>query len=200
MPYLSLVLEWQVQAGATVSSQIVSGILILLYLLQYQFFKLNLRDFIPKWESIKAVVPLGTSVCINQVAILVQQIATSISKVSMLVTAVVLGIAQGGQPISANAFPALGKPFKGVCVSLFHPLLFLIPLFLLPQFMGIGGAAYAGLIADGITFLFASFMWIMEFKKMPKQQVRTAMLIFWISVMAETPTKQSEINLTSTCL
>lgn len=64
-------------AWATVSSQIVSGILILLYLPRYQSFKLNIRDFIPKWESIKAVVPLGTSVCINQVAILVQQIATS---------------------------------------------------------------------------------------------------------------------------
>lgn len=257
-------------ACATVSSQIVSGILILLYLPRYQSFKLNIRDFIPKWESIKAVVPLGTSVCINQVAILVQQIATSnvlreygaqsiygsdiplaamgiISKVSMLVTAVVLGIAQGGQPIlgfnygaknfyrvrktfryiiavsfafscvafacfqifpeaivklfgtendalymefavslmqiylfftfvngcqpiSANAFPALGKPLKGVCVSLSRPLLFLIPLFLLPKFMGISGVAYAGLMADGITFLFAAVMWIVEFKKIPVKQ------------------------------
>lgn len=258
-------------AWATVTSQIVSGILILLYLPRYQSFKLKIKDFIPKWESIKAVVPLGTSVCINQVAILVQQIATSnvlreygaqsiygsdiplaamgiISKVSMLVTAVVLGIAQGGQPIlgfnygaknfdrvrktfhyiitvsfafscvafvcfqifpetivklfgtendalymefavnlmqiylfftfvngcqpiSANAFPALGKPLKGVCVSLSRPLLFLIPLFLLPKFMGIGGVAYAGVIADGITFLFATVMWIIEFKKMPIKQV-----------------------------
>lgn len=257
-------------AWATVSSQIVSGILILLYLPRYQSFKLNIRDFIPKWESIKAVVPLGTSVCINQVAILVQQIATSnvlreygaqsiygsdiplaamgiISKVSMLVTAVVLGIAQGGQPIlgfnygaknfdrvrktfryiiavsfafscvafacfqifpeaivklfgtendalymefevslmqiylfftfvngcqpiSANAFPALVKPLKGVCVSLSRPLLFLIPLFLLPKFMGISGVAYAGLMADGITFLFAAVMWIVEFKKIPVKQ------------------------------
>lgn len=257
-------------AWATVSSQIVSGILILLYLPRYQSFKLKIRDFIPKWESIKAVVPLGTSVCINQVAILVQQIATSnvlreygaqsiygsdiplaamgiISKVSMLVTAVVLGIAQGGQPIlgfnygaknfdrvrktfryiiavsfafscvafacfqifpeaivklfgtendalymefavslmqiylfftfvngcqpiSANAFPALGKPLKGVCVSLSRPLLFLIPLFLLPKFMGISGVAYAGLMADGITFLFAAVMWIVEFKKIPVKQ------------------------------
>ncbi|HBL81465.1 MAG TPA: MATE family efflux transporter [Clostridiales bacterium] len=258
-------------AWATVTSQIVSGILILLYLPRYQSFKLKIRDFIPKWESIKAVVPLGTSVCINQVAILVQQIATSnvlreygaqsiygsdiplaamgiISKVSMLVTAVVLGIAQGGQPIlgfnygaknfdrvrktfrciivvsfvfscvafvcfqifpeaivklfgtendalymefavslmqiylfftfvngcqpiSANAFPALGKPLKGVCVSLSRPLLFLIPLFLLPKFIGISGVAYAGLMADGITFLFAAVMWIIEFKKMPIKQV-----------------------------
>lgn len=258
-------------AWATVTSQIVSGILILLYLPRYQSFKLKIRDFVPKWENIKAVVPLGTSVCINQVAILVQQIATSnvlreygaqsvygsdiplaamgiISKVSIIVTAVVLGIAQGGQPIlgfnygaknfdrvrktfryiitvsfifscvafvcfqiipeaiikmfgteddtlymeyavslmriylfftfvngcqpiSANAFPALGKPLKGVCVSLSRPLLFLIPLFLLPKFIGISGVAYAGLVADGITFLFAAVMWIIEFKKMPIKQV-----------------------------
>lgn len=254
-------------AWATVISQIISGILILLYLPRYQSFKLKIRDFFPRLESIKTIIPLGASVCINQVAILVQQIATSnvlreygsqsiygsdiplaamgiISKVSMLVTAVVLGIAQGGQPIlgfnygaknfervrktfryiiiisfvfscgafvcfqmfpetiiklfgtendalyiefavslmqiylfltfvngcqpiSANAFPSLGKPLKGVCVSLSRPLLFLIPLILLPKFMGISGVAYAGLIADGLTFLFAVVMWIVEFKNMP---------------------------------
>ncbi len=260
-------------AWATVTSQIVSGIIILLYLPRYQSFKLRIRDFIPKWESIKAIVPLGTSVCINQIAILVQQIATSnvlrkygeqsiygsdiplaamgiISKISMLMIAVVLGIAQGGQPvlgfnygaknydrvrktfryiitvsfifscvvfgcfqifpetivkmfgtennalymefavslmriylfftfvngcqpISANAFPALGKPIKGVCVSLSRPILFLVPLFLLPTVMGISGVAYAGLMADGITFLFAAVMWLVEFKKMPGQPMKS---------------------------
>ena len=255
-------------AWATVVGQIVSGVFILFYLPHYQSFQLNLKDFIPELESIKTVVPLGTSVCINQIAILVQQIATSnilrkygaqsiygsdiplaamgiISEVSMLVTAVVLGIAQGSQPIlgfsygaklygrvrktfryvvvasvifmgtaficfqlfpssivklfgsdndalymefavhlmrvylfftlvngcqpiSANAFPALGKPLKGVCVSVMRPLLFLFPLILLPELMGIRGVAYAGLIADGITFLFAAAMWIYEFKMMPK--------------------------------
>ena len=255
-------------AWATVAGQFVSGVFILFYIPRYQSFRLKFKDFVPALESIRAVVPLGTSVCINQIAILVQQIATSnilreygaqsvygsdiplaamgiISKVSMLVTAVVLGIAQGSQPIlgfsygaklygrvrktfryvvvvsflfsgvaflcfqlfpasivkifgsdndtlyiefavhlmrvylfftfvngcqpiSANAFPALGKPLKGVCVSVMRPLLFLIPLILLPKFIGVSGVAYAGLMADGITFLFAATMWIYEFKVMPK--------------------------------
>ena len=76
----------------------------------------------------------------------------------MLVTAVVLGIAQGSQPISVNVFPALDKPLKGVCVLVMHSLLFLVLLILLPKLMGIRGVAYAGLIADGITFLLAAAM------------------------------------------
>ena len=34
--------------------------------------------------------------------------------------------------------------------------------------MGIRGVAYAGLIAGGITFLFAAAMWIYEFEMMQK--------------------------------
>ena len=255
-------------AWATVISQIISGILIFAYLPRYQSFTLKWKDFIPQFDTLKSIIPLGTSVSINQIAILVQQIATNnilreygaqsiygsdtplavmgiISKISMIVTAIVLGIAQGGQPIigfnygaknysrvrqtfryivivslgfsciatvvfqifptaiislfgagdklyiqfaiqlmriylfftflngcqpiSANAFPALGKPLKGVYISIMRPILFLFPLFLLPRMMGVVGVAYAGMIADGITFLFATIMWINEFKKMPKQ-------------------------------
>ena len=258
-------------AWATVAGQIVSGIIILLYLPRFRSLKLRWRDFIPRRECIKTIVPLGTSVCIGQVAILVQQIAMSnvlrsygavsvygsdiplaaigiISKVSMIVTAVVLGFAQGGQPIigynygaknynrvrktffyiavvsfafscvafvcfqifpqaiiklfgteddtlyiefavklmriylfftfvngiqpiSANSFPALGKPLKGVLLSIARPLLFLLPLFLLPLAIGIDGVAYAGLIADGVIFMIAAAMWIVEFKKMPKNNI-----------------------------
>ena len=73
-----------------------------------------------------------------------------------------------GKNLAKFAFPALGKPIKGVCVSLSRPLLFLIPLFVLPKFIGINGFAYAGLIADGVTFVFAVIMWIVEFKNMSK--------------------------------
>lgn len=255
-------------AWATIISQIISGIFIVAYLPHYQSFKLKWKDFIPELDTFKEIVPLGTSVCINQIAILVQQIAVNnvlreygansvygsdiplatmgiISKISMIVISISLGIAQGGQPImgfnygakqykrvrqtfryivtvsiafscvafitfqlfptaiislfgtgnklyiqfatqlmrvylfftfvngfqpiSANAFPALGKPAKGVFISIMRPAVFLIPLVILPQFMGVGGVAYAGLIADGITFLFAISMWIFEFKKMPKE-------------------------------
>lgn len=89
--------------------------------------------------------------------------------VSLMRTYLFFIFVNGCQPISANAFPALGKSLKGVCVSLSRPLLFLIPLFLLPTVMGINGVAYAGLMADGVTFLIASVMWVVEFKKMPAQ-------------------------------
>lgn len=269
-PLFIFLFHWGIAgaAWATVISQIISGLFIAAYLPRYQSFTLKWHDFVPRVNSLKSIIPLGASVCINQIAILVQQIAINnvlreygalsiygsdtplaamgiISKISMIVTAVALGIAQGGQPImgfnygakqydrvrqtfryivtvslafsciafaafqvfpgaiislfgsgdklyvqfatqlmrvylfftfvngiqpiSANSFPALGKPAKGVCVSIMRPALFLIPLFLFPRFMGVDGVAYAGLLADGITFLFATSMWLYEFKKIPKK-------------------------------
>lgn len=269
-PLFIFLFHWGIAgaAWATVISQMISGLFIIAYLPRYQSFTLKWNDFVPGLNSLKSIIPLGASVCINQIAILVQQIAVNnvlrvygarsvygsdtplaamgiISKVSMIVTAVALGIAQGGQPImgfnygakqydrvrqtfryivavslafscvaftvfqlfpgaiislfgsgdklyvrfatqlmrvylfftfvngiqpiSANSFPALGKPAKGVCVSMMRPALFLIPLFLFPRFMGVDGVAYAGLLADGITFLSAAFMWLYEFRKMPKK-------------------------------
>lgn len=116
--------------------------------------------------------PIGKTLAKFAIPAIISNLITSMEfAVSLMQIYLFFTFVNGCQPISANAFPALGKPLKGVCVSLFRPLLFLIPLFLRPKFMGIGGVACAGLIADGITFLFASVMWIMEFKKMPKQQV-----------------------------
>lgn len=46
--------------------------------------------------------------------------------------------------------------------------LFLIPFVHFSPILGVDGVAYAGLFADGITFLFATSMWLYEFKKIPK--------------------------------
>ena len=49
------------------------------------------------------------------------------------------------QPITSNFFTAIGKPVKGVFLSLTRQIIFLIPLILiLPRFMGLDGILYAG--------------------------------------------------------
>ena len=59
------------------------------------------------------------------------------------------------QPITSNFFTAIGKPKRGVFLSLTRQIIFLLPLLLLfPLFLGIDGIMYAGPIADlaaGIT-------------------------------------------------
>ena len=58
------------------------------------------------------------------------------------------------QPISSNFFTAIGKPKKGIFMSLTRQVIFLIPLIIcLPLFFGIDGVMYAGPIADFLAFL-----------------------------------------------
>lgn len=56
------------------------------------------------------------------------------------------------QPITSNAFTAIGKPGMGMFLSLTRQILFLLPLIVaLPLIMGIDGILYAGPIADGLA-------------------------------------------------
>ncbi|WP_054743317.1 MATE family efflux transporter [Cellulosilyticum ruminicola] len=56
------------------------------------------------------------------------------------------------QPITSTFFTAIGKPRKGIFLSLTRQLLFLLPLILIfPLYMGINGIMYAGPIADFIA-------------------------------------------------
>ncbi|SFG33830.1 Na+-driven multidrug efflux pump [Lachnospiraceae bacterium C7] len=70
------------------------------------------------------------------------------------------------QPISSNFFTAIGKPIKGIVLSLTRQILFLLPLILiLPIFMGIDGIMYAGPIADFTAALACTIMIIYELKR-----------------------------------
>lgn len=70
------------------------------------------------------------------------------------------------QPISSNFFTAIGKPIKGVFLSLTRQLLFLMPLLLvLPLFMGIDGIMYAGPSADLMAVIVSSAMIYAEFRR-----------------------------------
>lgn len=71
----------------------------------------------------------------------------------------------GIQPITANFFTAIGKPIKGLFMSLTKQLIFLVPLILiLPIFFGINGVLYAGPIADAAAFTLAIIFIKREFR------------------------------------
>ncbi len=56
------------------------------------------------------------------------------------------------QPISSNLFTSIGKPEKGVFLSLTRQIIFLLPLIvILPLFMGIDGIMYAAPVADFVA-------------------------------------------------
>lgn len=58
------------------------------------------------------------------------------------------------QPITSNFFTAIGKPKKGIFLSLTRQILFYLPLLLiLPMIMGIDGIMYAGAGADLTAFI-----------------------------------------------
>lgn len=76
-------------------------------------------------------------------------------------------IINGVQLISSNFFSAIGKPFKGIMLSLSRQVIFLIPLMLiLPVFLGIDGVMLAAPVADAIAFVFSIIMIRKEFRKM----------------------------------
>lgn len=63
------------------------------------------------------------------------------------------------QPISSNFFTAIGKPRKGMFLSLTRQILFLLPLIvILPLFMGIDGILYAGPVADATAAVVSGVM------------------------------------------
>lgn len=71
------------------------------------------------------------------------------------------------QPITSNFFTAIGKPQKGVFLSLTRQIIFLLPLILiLPLVMGIDGIMYAAPIADLSAAAICAVMIRKEFKKM----------------------------------
>jgi len=70
------------------------------------------------------------------------------------------------QPISSNFFTSIGKPYKGIFMSLTRQVLFLTPLIIsLPLFFGLDGVLYAGPIADFLSFTICFILVKKEFAK-----------------------------------
>ena len=70
------------------------------------------------------------------------------------------------QPLTSNFFSSIGKPIKGLFLSLTRQIIFLLPMILvLPLMMGIDGIMYAGPIADGLAFVVAVCFVIYELRR-----------------------------------
>lgn len=79
------------------------------------------------------------------------------------------------QPIASTFFTSIGKPLKGVFLSLTRQIIFFIPLLLiLPRFWGINGIIYTGPIADFLSAAVAAAMSLFEFRLMRKQESEQA--------------------------
>lgn len=80
-------------------------------------------------------------------------------------------MANGVQLLSSNFFSAIGKPLKGLTLSMTRQVLFLIPLLLiLPTFFGIDGVLFAAPIADTLAIIVTSIFMLYELNKMKKLQ------------------------------
>lgn len=232
-------------ALATIIGQIVSAVIVFVYLTHYKTVKLGRIHLKIKWKYISRIVSLGASPFSNQIAMMIVQIVMNkslkhygslsvygeaipiacvgiITKVNQVFFSFLIGISQGlqpiasfnygakkysrvkkvylraisygavlsviaffmfqifprniiavfgdgseeyfnfainyfkiflfftflnfMQPITSNFFTAIGKPKRGVFLSLTRQIIFLLPLLLaLPFIMGIDGIMYAGL-------------------------------------------------------
>lgn len=77
------------------------------------------------------------------------------------------------QPITSNFFTAIGKPIKGVFLSLTRQILFLLPLIIImPRIFGLDGILYAGPIADFLSVTTAVVMILLELRKPEYKEVK----------------------------
>ncbi len=75
-------------------------------------------------------------------------------------------VLNGAQMMIANYFSAIGKPIKGVILSMTRQILLIIPLMIiLPMFLGLEGVLYAAPITDFLAFLLAITLALIEFKR-----------------------------------
>lgn len=81
-----------------------------------------------------------------------------------------LMICNGFQIVSGNFMQALGKPAKAAALSLSRQIVFLIPFTLiLPRFLGVEGALWAGPVSDLLAFLLALGLVIHEMADLGKK-------------------------------
>lgn len=73
------------------------------------------------------------------------------------------------QIVSGIFFQAIGKPLKSAAVSLSRQVVFLVPAsIILPIFLGVEGVLWAGPVADGLAFLLAGTLILLELKSMKR--------------------------------
>ena len=81
------------------------------------------------------------------------------------------------QPISSNLFTSIGKPKRGIFLSLTRQIIFLLPLILIfPMIMGIDGIMYSGPVADLAAASVSALMVLREFRRMGRERVPEAVI------------------------
>ncbi len=93
-------------------------------------------------------------------------------------TYLLLCICNGIQIPSGIFFQAIGKSIKSAMLSLSRQILFLIPaLVTLGSMFGIMGILYSGPVADGLAFVVASILLILELKHLKQGENKSQTLI-----------------------
>ena len=77
-------------------------------------------------------------------------------------------VINGVQLLSSNFFAAIGKPLKGLFLSMTRQVIFLMPLLVaLPLIWGLDGIMYAAPTADLAAFVVTLLFVLAEFRRMP---------------------------------
>lgn len=93
-------------------------------------------------------------------------------------TYLMLCICNGVQIPSGIFFQAIGKSTKSAFLSLSRQILFLIPaMFILGKLFGINGILYAGPFADGLAFIIAVILLMIEVRNLGNNRVASNSLI-----------------------
>lgn len=179
-------------AAATVIGQVVSAIMVLVYVRKFRTVELSLKHYKPRADIVGRVCSTGMASCFNQLAIALVQIVLNnslthygklsqygesdplavagiVMKVNMIVFSIVIGLAQGTQPIESFNYGACKydrvkkayrlASFSGAAISLVAFVLFqTIPRQILSLF-GEGTETY---FEFGVRFfrIFLFFTWI----------------------------------------
>ncbi|WP_455542634.1 MATE family efflux transporter [Intestinibacter sp.] len=258
-------------ALATIIGQIVSGVIVIMYMRNFKTVPLLATHFKLNLKYIKEVVSIGMASGLNQLAMMIVQIVLNNSlryygglsvygesipiacagitmKVSQLFFSVVIGLSQGSQPIesfnygakkydrvretyilankagaiisiiafvlfqlfprqiislfgsgseeyyqfavqffriflfficisfiqpiTSTFFTSIGKPIKGIFLSLTRQIIYLLPLIvILPLFLGIDGIIFAGPVADFVAAITSLITVGIEFKNMKQLEL-----------------------------
>lgn len=92
-------------------------------------------------------------------------------------TYLLLCICNGIQIPAGIFFQAIGKSVKSAILSLSRQVLFLIPaMLILGKLFGLQGFLYSGPVADGLAFVIAAILLILQLKKFGKKKVESKAL------------------------
>lgn len=267
-----LKLNWGMAGAAlaTVIGQVISALIVIIYLIRFRNVKLQWKHLVPRWQYALRIASIGMASCFNQLAIMIVQIALNnslrhygalsvygesiplacagiVMKINQVVFSIVIGLGQGTQPIesfnygakqyprvrqayglaaktgavisivafilfqlfprqiislfgsgseryyefgvrffriflfftwinfvqpiTSTFFTSIGKPVKGMFLSLTRQILFFLPfLIVLPLAFGIDGILYTGPIADVLSAAVTIVMVALEFQQMKRSE------------------------------